>query len=84
MASCGVLRACTTITSYSCKLVEMATGVIQVEQTTKETSVTITNLIPCTMYKFNVAATGNLGMTGAHSEPITATTADEGMERLIL
>ena len=79
MASCGELRACSSITSYSYKLVEMATGVVTEKQTAAETSVTISNLTPCTIYKFSVAATGNLGMTGAYSEPITATTADEGM-----
>ena len=78
MASCGQLSACGSITGYSYKLVEMATSAVKEEKTTVP-SVTISNLTPCTMYEFSVAATGDLGMRGAYSEPIAATTADKGM-----
>ena len=79
MAFCGESRACSSINSYSYKLVEIDTSVVREGQTTTETSITISNLNPCTMYKFSVAATGDIGMTGSHSEPITATTANESM-----
>ena len=61
--------------SYSYKVVNISDDTIIGPVTTDGLTATISNLLPCTMYEFFVAATSDTGMTGPETDAVSSQTS---------
>ncbi len=74
-ASCGELDGCNSVVSYSYKAVNKSDATVIGPVTTTDLTVTISDLLPCTMYEFFVAATSDTGMTGPEGSAVSSQTS---------